>query len=179
MVRMTPIVIGISGVTGVGKTTLTHALAKKLKSTLLCWDDFDDISISPTDYVDWYHRGRNYSAWDYQALADVLKSLKAKQSILHPVFNHILQSTEYIIFDAPLGRLHSQTGQYIDICIHLSVPLDISLCRRLLRDFKGNEKTKEDLLAELEYYLSYSRPLFFDEDLKVEAPVRLVGLKNK
>jgi uridine kinase len=156
-----PKVIGISGVTGAGKTTLANALAQALQSTLIRWDDFDEISLSPTDYVDWYHRGRNYNEWDYPALADLLSLLKANQSVVHPVFNNLLQPTEYIVFDAPLGRLHPQTGQCVDICIHITVPLDISLCRRLLRDFKKNNETKEELLAELEYYLFYSRPLFF------------------
>ncbi|MBX3709999.1 MAG: AAA family ATPase [Gammaproteobacteria bacterium] len=173
---MKPNVIGISGVTGVGKTTLTDALAKDLKLTMLRWDDFDDISIGPTDYVDWYRRGRNYGEWDYQALADTLKSLKAKQSVLHPAFNHLLQPTKYIIFDAPLGRCHPQTGKFIDICVHIEVPLDISLCRRLLRDFRENKKAKEELLAELEYYLSHSRPLFFDDDLKGNADLVIDGM---
>lgn len=173
---MIPQVIGISGVTGAGKTTLTDALAKKIQATTLFWDDFDEISIGPFDYVDWYHRGRNYDEWNYQALANVLKSLKAKQSVLHPTLKMLLQPTEYIIFDAPLGYRHNQTGQFIDTCIHVSVPLDVSLCRRLIRDFTGNKKTKDELLSELEYYLFHSRPLFFDEDLKENADLVIDGM---
>lgn len=169
-------VIAISGVTGVGKTTLTDALAQTLTAIVLRWDDFDDISISPIDYVDWYHRGKNYNEWDYQKLADVLKSLKAEQSVMHPTFKQLLQPMEYIIFDAPLGPLHPQTGRYIDTCIYLSLPLDISLCRHLIRDFKENERTKEELVSELEYYLTHSRPLFFDDDLKVSANFIIDGM---
>lgn len=169
-------VIGISGVTGAGKTTLAAALAHALQATMLAWDDFDEIATGPADYVDWYHRGRNYDEWDYRALAEVLQSLKAKRPILHSVFKRVLQPTKYIIFDAPLGRLHPQTGQYIDICIHIEVPLDVSLCRRLLRDFRGNEKTKEELLLELEHYLAYSRPLFVDDDLKANADFVIDGM---
>lgn len=173
---MNPKIIGISGNMGAGKTTLAHALQVDLKSTLLCWDDFDDISISPSDYVEWYHRSQNYSEWNYQALADVLKLLKAKQPVSHPVFKQLLNPTEYIVFDAPLGRLHHQTGQYIDIFLHINVPLDVSLCRHILRDFKNNNKTKEQLLVELEYYLSHSRPLFFDDDLKAGADLVIDGM---
>jgi uridine kinase len=85
MSEIYPKIIGISGITGAGKTTLTNALAQDLKPTWLSWDDFDVISTSPTDYVDWYHRGGNYSEWNYQALAGALHSLKSKQSVLHPV----------------------------------------------------------------------------------------------
>jgi len=169
-------IIGISGNMGAGKTTLAHALQQNLKSTLLCWDDFDDISTSPSDYVEWYHRGQDYNEWNYQALADVLEELKAKQSVSHPALKKLLNPTEYIIFDAPLGRLHQQTGQFIDILIHINVPLDVSLCRHLLRDFKGSNKTKEELLEELEYYLSHSRSLFFDDDLKASADLVIDGM---
>ncbi len=86
-------IIGISGNMGAGKTTLAYALQQNLKSTLLCWDDFDDISTSPPDYVEWYHRSQNYSEWNYQALADILKQLKEKQSVLHPVSKQILNPT--------------------------------------------------------------------------------------
>lgn len=175
MVCMTPQIIGISGVTGVGKTTLTHALAQHFKLTSLCWDDFDEISTSPADYMEWYRRGQNYSEWNYPKLADVLQTLKAKKPAIHPVLKNILIPTEWIIFDAPLGRLHRQTGQYIDIGIHITTPLDVSLCRRLLRDFK-NSKTKEELLDELEYYLLHSRPLFFDNDLKINADLIIDGM---
>lgn len=173
---MNPKIIGISGNMGAGKTTLAHALQEDLKSTLLCWDDFDDMSTSPSDYVEWYYRSQNYGEWNYQALADVLKLLKAKQPVVHPVFKQLLNPTEYIVFDAPLGRLHHQTGQYIDIFLHINVPLDVSLCRHILRDFKNNNKTKEQLLEELEYYLSHSRPLFFDDDLKAGADLVIDGM---
>lgn len=171
-----PQVIGISGVTGAGKSTLTHGLAKTLNATKIFWDDFDEISISPDDYVDWYHRGRNYDEWNYQALANALKSLKKKQTILHPVFNNELLPTDYIIFDAPLGRLHSQTAKYIDIWIHIEVPLDVSLCRRTIRDFKQTSKTKDELLEALQYYLTIARPLFFDEHLKAGADLVIDGM---
>jgi uridine kinase/catechol 2,3-dioxygenase-like lactoylglutathione lyase family enzyme len=169
-------IIGISGVSGAGKTVLTHALGQKLQSTVLHWDDFDDVSKSPEDYVDWYKRGQNYKEWDYKALSDVLQTLKSGASTRHPVSSLPLISTEYIVFDAPLGVKHNQTGQYIDTCIHIDVPLDVSLSRRLIRDFKSNNKTKVELVEELEFYLSQSRPLFFDGILKGKAHLIVDGM---
>jgi len=171
-----PKVIGISGKTGAGKTTLTKALAQALQATTVHWDDFDEISEGPEDYVDWYKRGQDYKEWNYKALADVLQSLKSNKSITHPVLGELLAPTQYIVFDAPLGRLHEQTGQYIDRCIHLEVPLDVSLSRWLIRDFKSTDKTKDELLEELEFYLSHSRPLFFDDELKESADLCIDGM---
>lgn len=172
-----PHIVGISGVTGVGKTTLAKALAGDLKATLISWDDFDSISTEPEDYVDWYNRGEDYGEFQREGLETVLKGLKEGKNVMHPVFQSELFPTRYVIFDAPLGRLHRQTGQYIDTCVHIEVPLDVSLCRRLLRDFGHNElKTKEDLLEEIDFYLNHSRALYFDEDLKEDANLVVDGL---
>lgn len=173
---MSPQLIGISGKTGAGKSTLAKALSQDLKATLISWDDFDDISLEPEDYIEWYYKGCNYSEFQRESLAMVLASLKAKKEVIHPVLNTSLYPTEYIVFDAPLGKLHKQTGQYIDICIHIEVPLDISLCRRVLRDFDDKLKSKEDLLEEISFYLNHSRPLFFDDDLKKNATLVVDGL---
>ncbi|HAT2116466.1 TPA: AAA family ATPase [Legionella pneumophila] len=173
---MTPYIIGISGKTGAGKSTLAKALSKDLKATLISWDDFDDISLEPEDYIEWYYKGCNYSEFKRESLAKALANLKSKKEILHPVLRTLLNPTEYIIFDAPLGKLHIQTGEYIDTCVHIEVPLDISLCRRVLRDFKDKLQTKENLLEEVSFYLNHSRPLYFDNDLKQNATIVIDGL---
>lgn len=170
---MTVNIIGISGNSGAGKTTLTRALAEDLKVSFVGWDDFDDISIWPDDYVDWYHRGEDYQEFNYQALADVLGDLKSQKSVLHPTLGSLLTSTEYVIFDAPNGRLHEQTGKYIDQCIHIKVP---SLARRIIRDFKDKDATKEELLEDLEFYLTDSRPLFLDQELIDKADFVVDGM---
>ncbi len=76
-------VIGISGVSGAGKSTLGAFLSEKLKTVLIEWDDFDEISLSPDDYIDWYKRGQHYDEWDYGQLADILQTLKLNQCIVH------------------------------------------------------------------------------------------------
>ena len=118
----------------------------------------------------------NYSEWDYQRLADVLEYLKFGKSTIHPALQIVLKPTEYIIFDAPLGRFHKQTGQHIDTWIHIDVPLDVSLCRWLLRDYKETDKTKGELLDELECYLNQSRPLFDDSKYKTAADLIIDGM---
>lgn len=175
-VIMKPHIIGISGNMGAGKSTLTMELASKLQSSFLFWDDFDEISNGPEDYIDWYKRGENYSEWDYQGLADVLEYLKLGKSAAHPELQTIINPTEYIIFDAPLGRFHKQTGVHIDTWVHIDVPLDVSLCRWLLRDYRDTNKHKVELLDELEFYLHQSRPLFEDSKFKTKADLIIDGM---
>lgn len=42
-------------------------------------------------------------------------------------------------------------GQFIDICFHISVPLDVSLRRRMLRDYHKKDEAQEDILTELKF----------------------------
>lgn len=173
---MSPKVIAISGNMGAGKSTLTQALAKALHATVIQWDDFDEISKAPDNYVDWYHHSKDYSEWNYKLLANTLKTLKSNQSLLHPALHTPLEPTKFIIFDAPLNRLHLQTAEFIDISIHIELPLDVSLARWMIRDFKSSDKTKDDIIEELEYYLAHSRPLFIDDDIKSTADLIVDGM---
>jgi uridine kinase len=150
------VIIGVSGISGSGKTTLVKQLATTLSATTLFWDDYDAISEGPTDYVEWYHSSKKYDAWKYDALVNTLKALKEGKTVVCPATGKSLIPTEPILFDAPLGRCHQATGQYIDFLVCLDTPLDIALGRRLIRD----HPTPLEMVKELEYYLAYSRPLF-------------------
>jgi uridine kinase len=162
-------IIGISGISGAGKTTVAQSLSKMIKATTVFWDDFDEISTSPEDYVAWHASGQGNEAWDYPALATTLESLKTGKSINHHALHHPLEPTQYIVFDAPMGRIHKQTGSLIDFWVHIDTPLDVALARRTIRDFKRDPRSVSDVLEDLQYYLDHSRPLFFMEDEKKAA----------
>jgi uridine kinase len=154
-----PIVIGISGISGAGKSTLTKRLAETLQATFLFWDDYDEISQGPGDYVKWYETSKNCDDWVYDDLATTLEKLKEGQKVICPATKRELFPTDYILFDAPMGYCHRATGKYIDFLICLDTPLDIALARRLLRDYRTHPDPQK-MLGELDYYLSDSRPLF-------------------
>jgi uridine kinase len=174
-------IIGICGIRGAGKSLLTHELSKSLNATALFWDNFDPISKAPDDYVKWYQTTRDYNEWQYDALAEVLKQLKAGKKVVCPITKKELTPTNYIIFDAPLGRKHIKTGQYIDYAIFLNTPLDIALARRILRDFRDKSNLNiAEIFEELDTYLTTSRPLYmidyetpddFDLDIDGSLPV--------
>ena len=154
-------VIGISGVGGAGKSVLTNALGKALNATILFWDDFDEISKDPENYIEWYNTSKDYSEWKYDSLAEVLKQLKMRKKIVCPATKKELIPTDYIVFDAPLGRKHIATGQYIDYSIFLNTPLDVALARRILRDFREKSNLNiTEIFEELDFYLTSSRPLY-------------------
>lgn len=154
-----PLIIGISGISGAGKSTLIKRLAETLQSTTIFWDDYDEISKGPQDYVEWFYSNKDYNDWIYPELVDTLHQLKKGETIVCPATRRNLTPTKYILFDAPLGYCHPATGKYIDFLICLDTPLDIALARRLIRDHQGNPNPQK-MIQELEEYLSKSRPLF-------------------
>jgi uridine kinase len=146
-------IIGISGVSGSGKTTLAKKLQQILHVTAIFWDDYDEISESPHDYVEWFKKSKDYQAWRYDALANTLSSLKNGKTVICPATNQVLIPTPIILFDAPLGYRHHATGAQIDFLIYLDTSPDIAMARRLLRD-------KPDFQKEMQYYLAEARPVY-------------------
>jgi len=173
-------IIGIQGVAGSGKTTLTQNLGKSLSAATLFWDDFDPISTGPNDYVEWFKTSKNYNDWEYNALAETLRSLKAEKSLMCPATQRTLIPTKYVIFDAPLGYDHKATGQWIDFLVYLDTPPDIALARRLYRDYQPNAKRNDnDILEEISDYLNSARPVFMAAyDMKEKADLILDGSQS-
>jgi uridine kinase len=171
-------IMGIAGVMGAGKTTLAQSLAVHLQATVVCWDDYDEISSGPEDFVEWYHTEKDYGAWKYPALAETLKTLKEEKPVQCPATHRELRPTDFVIFDAPLGRKHVETGQYIDYLVWIDLPLDVSLSRWLLRNYRSKEDaTASHILDEIEFHLNESRPLFVDnEEIIADADLVVDGM---
>ena len=161
-------VIGISGTSGAGKTTLVQALSKNLNTARLHWDDFDQVSQHPRNYLEWYDAGQDYREFDYSELANALKTLKLNQAYTHPISNIIIKPTPIIFADLPLGRRHTQTERLVDLFIHVDVPLDIALCRRITRNPDVYN------FEELENYQSL-RKLYIMEDVRESSDFILDG----
>lgn len=164
-------VIGFSGMSGSGKTTLVRALSEQLQVASLHWDDFDELSRFPEDYLEWFEQGQDYTAFNYEELANALLTLKSNKEYTHPTLHKIIQPSYLILADLPLGRMHTQTAQYVDLFIHINVPLDVALCRRIIRDHKDIET----LITELNDYLTKYRKLFPMEDVKQASDKQLDG----
>lgn len=169
-------IIAISGISGAGKTTLTRALASRHHASHLIWDDFDGISVHPDDYLDWFEGDRDYSEWNYAELAGMLRALKMSEATIHPITAERVLPTALVFFDAPLGRLHRQTAGMIDLAMHIRLPKDIALCRRLIRDYgAADELSLEDLIDELRFYAGDGHALFDDRALVEAADIVIDG----
>lgn len=170
-----PFVIAISSYTGGGKTTLARRLASFLNATLILWDDYDEAGFMthPKDWRSWLKDGADNNAWKVPELARDLMQLKEDQAIVSPLDGLNIVPTKYVIFDAPLGYAHQETGQYIDVLVFVDTPLDVAMARRILRDYFAGQSTLTDeqvkmLKVDMESYLDFSRDAYLNMDKTIK-----------
>jgi uridine kinase len=176
-----PKVIGLSSYTAGGKTTLARRLAELLNAPLLIWDDYDEAGFMthPKDWCSWLAEGASSNAWSVPRLAQDLAKLKRGEPIISVVDGSSLSPTPYILFEAPLGYEHLETGKHIDFMVFIDTPLDVAMARRVLRDYFGDLSTLSDELAmtlksEMESYLEFSRAAYLNMDKTVKLSADLI-----
>jgi uridine kinase len=176
-------VIGISSVSGGGKTAVAKKLAERLQDAVtLCFDDYDATNIHPENLQTWLMEGSDFNAWKTPVLTDDVQSLKAGNPITSSVDGSKILPAKFIVFDAPLGRAHLDTGRFIDFMVFIDTPLDVAMARRLLRDISGDtEQDPADIIqklrANLSRYLNGARSLYlgFQDQVKKRCDLVLDG----
>ena len=167
-------VIGISSVSGGGKTAVAEKLTELLQdAVMLCFDDYDDTTSNPEDLHTWLAAGADYNVWKTPGLTSDLQSLTTGNHITSPVDGSAIQAAKYIVFDAPLGRAHSDTGRFIDFMVFIDTPLDIAMARRLLRDItnhtgQGAEDSIKSLNSNLSSYLNRGQLLYLELENQIK-----------
>ena len=164
--------VGISSPSGGGKSTVAARVAELLgNASIVAFDDYDDVSTHPENYQDWLKAGADYNAWQTPQLAADLQHLKAGVAVIGQAQQ--LSPTDFIVFDAPLGRAHQETGKYIDLMVFLATPLDVAMARRILRDYYSVATLQqpdacERLRVELESYLNFGRQAYLEMDKQIK-----------
>ena len=175
--------IGISAVTGGGKTAVTKRLVEVLGDAVsLHFDDYDDTNVHPGDIQSWFAAGADYDAYRTPVFTGHLEALMAGTSITYPVGSGQLGPARYVVVDAPLGRAHTDSGRFIDLMVFIDTPLDVALARRLLRDINGQSAWLSDQVIqyvkeELSAYLVGARPIYeeFQERMRTTSDVIIDG----
>ena len=172
-------VTGISSPSGGGKTVVSQRISELLpKSAVVCFDDYGQDIVSPDSYSSWLERGADYNEWKTPTLTRDLRKLKAGDAIACPITGVLLGPARSIIFDAPLGRAHAETGQLIDLMVYIDTPLDIAMARRLIRDLSSDpdaSKGQADAIrTELDAYLDYGRQAYLEMAKQVKPVCDLI-----
>jgi len=192
MQKKKPVVIGIAGGTGSGKTSI----AKKIMQT------FKDESVLLIQQDAYYHDQShltfeerletNYDhpdAFDNEFLMTQIKQLQNYESIDVPIYDYALHTRsdkttrvepkEVIILEGILVLVDEKIRNLMDIKFFVDTDADIRILRRMARDINERGRTLESVIDQ---YLSAVRPMHnqFVEPSKAFADVIIPeGGKNR
>jgi uridine kinase len=145
------VVIAISGATAVGKTTCVRSVAASLEDAVsLAYDDYAAVSRWHPDILQWIDEGCDPNQFvTIPQLVSDLRSLRAGQAIRLPHNQAVVEPARFVVLDEPWGRERQEIRPLIDFVVYLHLPLDVALCRRLLREVSHGANPMEFV----EFYL--------------------------
>ncbi|WP_421082832.1 uridine kinase [Rothia nasimurium] len=165
---MKPLIIGIAGGTGSGKTTLTNTLIERFdgKVGVIYHDNY----YKRNDHLTYEERELlNYDApeaFDNDLLVTQLKALIGGQTIETPVYDFsahnrsddtlIVEPQPIIILEGILIFVEPEIRDLCDIKIFVDTDADVRILRRLRRDVIERGRTIESVEAQ---YLTTVKPM--------------------
>ncbi|RUQ23276.1 MULTISPECIES: uridine kinase [Kocuria] len=179
---MKPLVIGIAGGTGSGKTTLTHELISRFNEHVAVV--YHDNYYKRHDDLTYDERCRlNYDApeaFDNELLVKHLDQLIAGGSIECPIYDYadhnrseetmIIDSQPIVIMEGILIFAEDDICQRCDIKLFVDTDADVRILRRIKRDVLERGRSVESVE---EQYLSSVKPM---HELYVEPSKRRADL---
>jgi len=183
MRKKKPIVIGIAGGTGSGKTSIAAKIMKtfKDKSVLLIqqdsyYKDQSHLTFQERLLTNYDHP----NAFDNELLMEQINLLQAHQAIEVPVYDYVhhtrshetvhVEPKEVVILEGILVLEDARLRDLMDIKIFVDTDADIRILRRMVRDIEERGRT---VVSVIEQYLSAVRPMHiqFVEPSKAYADV--------
>jgi hypothetical protein len=127
-------VIAIGSISGGGKTTLVKKTAERLNAPWLLFDEYKTVSRYPQDLRKWLDEGADVNEWKTPQFARDVAALRRGESVTSPRDGRIVQPSEYIVIEEPMGRSRAEMAPHIDFVAVIDTPLEIALCRGIMRD---------------------------------------------
>jgi len=164
-----PVLIGLTGGTGSGKTTVAKTIIEELghdNIVLIQQDSYykDQSHLSVEDRIK-----TNYDhpfAFDTELLIEHLDDLMAGKSIDKPVYDFSIHTRtdeivtinpcDVIVLEGILVLENEQLRDMLDIKIYVDTDNDVRFIRRLLRDTKERGRTMDSVVNQ---YLGVVRPM--------------------
>ena len=166
---MKPLIIGIAGGTGSGKTTVARKIAEALPEASVAFLDMDgyyqDYSHLPMDdrrKVNWDHP----EAFDLNLFGSHLKALARGEPVDKPEYDftqHVrsgrterIMPADVVVVDGILLFADERIRTLFDVKVFVDADADIRLVRRIQRDMSERDRPLEEIL---EQYLTTVRPM--------------------
>jgi len=167
---MKPLVIGIAGGTGSGKTTVARRIYESLKgvNVLLIqqdayYKDLGKLKLEERKKINFDHP----SAMDNDLLVEHLQKLINREVIEKPLYSFIYYTRkkdtekvypqDIIILEGILVLEEEKVRNLLDIKIYVDTDEDERFIRRLIRDTKERGRSMDSVI---EQYLNIVKPMF-------------------
>lgn len=168
---MPPLLIGVVGGSGSGKTTVARAIYDFLGMDAAFIDmdayyrDLSHLTMEERRQVNYDHP----DSIDTELMVEHLARLRAGESILKPVYDfarhnrspEVVQVAprEVVLVDGILLFADQRLREHFDIKIFVDVDDDVRFIRRLQRDVTERGRTMEDVIRQ---YLTTVRPMHLE-----------------
>jgi uridine kinase len=166
---MKPVIIGIAGGTGSGKTTVARAIYDRVGKERIEWishdsyyRNFEGLSPSEKHHINFDHP----DSLETELLARHLDVLCKGSAVEVPVYDFAsharrsetqrVEPRKVVIVEGILVLAEAELRKRIDIKLFVDTPSDIRFMRRLVRDIKSRGRTMESVI---EQYIGTVRPM--------------------
>ena len=167
-----PLIIGICGGTGSGKTTITRRIIEALTETSVIvlqqdnyYRDYPELSFEERVKVNFDHP----DSMDTPLLAEDVRRLRAGQAIERPTYDFAnfqrlkgtvrIEPRPAIIVEGILIFESKPLRELMDIKIFVDTDADLRFIRRLVRDLRERGRTMEMVV---EQYMNTVRPMHME-----------------
>jgi uridine kinase len=167
--RPKPLVIGIAGGSGSGKSTVARKVGEALSRSSVAFLDMDayyrnfaHLPMEERKRVNWDHP----QAFDTELLVSQLKALCGGQPVDKPIYDFVthtrsertqrIEPADVLVLDGILLFVDEQVRELCDVKVFVDADADIRLIRRLRRDVQKRGRTLDDVIAQ---YLETVQPM--------------------
>jgi uridine kinase len=169
-VKAGPIIVGIAGGTGSGKTTVARAIYDRVGKDKIEWishdsyyRNFDALTPEEKHHINYDHP----DSLETELLARHLDVLTKGSSVEVPIYDFTtharkveetqrVEPRKVIIVEGILVLAEPELRKRIDIKLYVDTPADIRFVRRLMRDIRSRGRSVESVI---EQYVTTVRPM--------------------
>jgi uridine kinase len=164
-----PLIIGIAGGSGSGKSTVANNVAELLTTSSVAFIDMDayyknfpSLTLEERKKLNWDHP----DAFDYDLLCAHLEALARREPIEKPEYDFVthlrrpaptrVDPADVIVIDGILLFVDERVRQLCDVKVFVDADADIRIIRRIERDTHVRGRPVDEII---EQYLSTVQPM--------------------
>ena len=164
-----PVIIGVAGGTGSGKTTVARALVDAFKGQSVVMIEQDAYYKDQSEMTMEERYKTNYDhpfAFDNDLLIEQIKQLQEHKAIEKPVYDYaahtrsdqtiLIEPVDVVIVEGILALEDNRLRDLMDIKVFVDTDADVRILRRMQRDLNERGRSIDSVVAQ---YTNVVRPM--------------------